>query len=254
MANIYGMAKSFTGGLLAKGQAVLDSLFPPEKRAELLTKLQSFAVANPKLSAFLLSNIALTGLPLLMFIVFTITVFVFSFVAALLVGLLAAILFTAFAVGLALLLVLPTVFITTMGATFLFLWGLGGYYILKWFNEGQSPAAEGTAMGDKINNLMGGRLDFLMDGARSGEAVGVGKNEGAGEEKPKGNEESESDHGEKGAVSDGTPPKGATKAVSSATKNADAGKVTSTTAGAQKKAGTTTSTAKGAASVATGQS
>ena len=50
MANIYGVVKGFTGGLLAKGQGVLDSLFPPEKRAELLTKLQMFAVNNPKLS------------------------------------------------------------------------------------------------------------------------------------------------------------------------------------------------------------
>lgn len=119
---------------------------------------------------FLLTNFALTGLPLLLFIVFTITVFVFSLVAALLVGVLAALAFTVFMVGIALIIILPTVFMTTMGATFLFLWGLGGYYIVKWFNEDSGPAAEGEAIGDKLNALTGGKMSFLMDGARKKEA------------------------------------------------------------------------------------
>lgn len=79
---------------------------------------------------------------------------------------LAALLFTAFMVGVALIVVLPTVFMTTAAASFVFLWGLGGYYILKWFNKG-APAPEGGAIGDKLNSLTGGRLDFLMDGARN---------------------------------------------------------------------------------------
>jgi len=164
----------------SRAQGVIDSLFPPEKRAEVLARLQAFVISNPKLSAFLLSNIALTGLPLIMFGVFTITVFVFSLVAALLIGVLTALLFTVFMVGVALLVVLPTVFITTMGATFLFLWGLGGYYILKWFNEGESPAPEGSAIGDTLNNLTGGRMSFLMDGARKKKAQGAGENKSNG--------------------------------------------------------------------------
>lgn len=88
-------------------------------------------------------------------------------------------------VGVALLVVLPTVFMTTFTATFLFLWGLGGYYILKWYatsrrhicandgndnvkcryNEGDSPAPDGTTIGDKINDFTGGRMSWLTDGA-----------------------------------------------------------------------------------------
>lgn len=34
----------------AKGKALIDSIFPPEKRAEVLAKLQQFALRNPKLS------------------------------------------------------------------------------------------------------------------------------------------------------------------------------------------------------------
>jgi len=92
--------------------------------------------------------------------------FVFSLVAALLIAVLVAILFTVVCVGVSLLIVLPTIFVTTMGATFLFLWGLGGYYILKWFNS-TSPAKPGKAIGDKLSTITGGRLDFLMQNVRN---------------------------------------------------------------------------------------
>lgn len=48
---------------------------------------------------------------------------------------------------------------------------MGGYYILKWFGEpGDAPSGE--AIGDKLNQFSGGRLGFLMDGARQADAVG----------------------------------------------------------------------------------
>jgi hypothetical protein len=46
-----------------------------------------------------------------------------------------ALLFTVFCIGLALLVLLPTLFMTTFAACFIFLWGLGAYYIVKWFNQ-----------------------------------------------------------------------------------------------------------------------
>ena len=69
----------------------------------------------------------------------TITVAVFALVAALLLGLLGALLFIALCVGIALIFVLPTLFFTTMVATFLWLWGVGTYYIVKWFNQKEIP-------------------------------------------------------------------------------------------------------------------
>ncbi|KAK7550406.1 hypothetical protein JOL62DRAFT_480425, partial [Phyllosticta paracitricarpa] len=150
----------------SKSMSVIDGLFPPAKRAEVLSKLQAWAAANPKLAAFLLAQLALSGFPLVMFGVFTVTVFVFSLIVALLVGVLVALLFTAFMVGVALLVVLPTTFITTLGASFVFLWGLGGYYLVKWFNQSDGAAPDGSAIGDKLNNLTGGRISFLMDGMR----------------------------------------------------------------------------------------
>lgn len=117
-------------------------------------------------------NIALTGIPLGLFILFSIVVFITALVIALVVALLAAVIFTLFCVGTALVVVFPAVLFTTGAACFLFLWGLGGYYILKWANgaeskEGSQQPAEGSSIGDSLNRLTGGRLDGFMEGARA---------------------------------------------------------------------------------------
>lgn len=119
-------------------------------------------------------NLLLTGIPLGLFILFSITVALFSIIVGLLLGLLGAVIFIVFAIGTALLIVLPTIFFTTACACFLFLWGLGGYYILKWANgpSGTEEAPEGGAIGDKLNAITGGRLTGFMDAAKSERAKG----------------------------------------------------------------------------------
>lgn len=69
----------------------------------------------------------------------TITVVVFSLIGALLIGLLGALIFIVVVVGFALLILLPVLFITTFAAAFIWLWGVGAYYILKWFNKKEIP-------------------------------------------------------------------------------------------------------------------
>jgi len=163
---------SGVGNTLAiKAQVALDTLFPPEKRSEAWERFRAFASSNPKVTAFLLTNIALSGGPLLLFTIFTVTVFVFSLVAALLIGLVAALLLTVFMALVALFVVLPTLFMTTFTASFLYFWGLGGYYLLKMSNEVLAPDGTSEAMGDKLNNITGGRLSWLMDTARHPPAV-----------------------------------------------------------------------------------
>ncbi|KAF2205839.1 hypothetical protein GQ43DRAFT_361553 [Delitschia confertaspora ATCC 74209] len=164
-----GLLSTVTGTLTTLGgsfENIIDRFFPPEKRAELWTKLQNFAINNPKLAAFLTTHLALTSLPIFLFACFTLTVFIFSLLSALLIGVLVALVFTVAMVFVALLVVLPTIFMTSFAASFLFLWGLGGYKLFKWLNEGKSPAPEGAAIGDKLNGLSGGRLGWLMDGVR----------------------------------------------------------------------------------------
>ncbi|KAI5364893.1 hypothetical protein Slin15195_G044310 [Septoria linicola] len=159
------------GKVFAKGKSVIDGIFPPEKRAAFIARLQDFMSRNPKLSAFLGMNLALTGIPLGLFILFSLSVFIFALVVALIVGLLAAVLFTVFMVSIALFFVLPTVMFTTGAACFLFLWGLGGYYILKWANgdrgSGGGQASGNDTIGHRLNNLTGGRLGGFIESVDS---------------------------------------------------------------------------------------
>lgn len=174
----------------------------------------------------------------MMFIAFSITVFVFSLVAALLIAVLVALLFTVFCVGVALLIVLPTVFATTMVATFLFLWGIGGYYILKWFDS-TSPAKPGEAIGDKLNTITGGRLDFLMQKSRnpSQQRTGVQGEKGTDDEK----------EGLMNSAVDGDSAKAGTTNVQNTTTSIDASKCRNVTNGVQSKEIDAAETAIGAA-------
>ncbi|PSN70934.1 hypothetical protein BS50DRAFT_545917 [Corynespora cassiicola Philippines] len=259
MAAILNSLQGILGSLGNSFQKVLDRIFPPEQRSEMMAKLQTFAINNPKLAAFLTTQIALTGLPLLLFAAFSVTVFLFSLIAALLVGVVAALLFTVFMLGVALVVVLPTVFLTTFAASFIYLWGLGGYYILKWFNEGEAPAPQGSAIGDKLNSLTGGRMSWLVDGARKKQddaRTGV-------DQTPKvhGSESDGKQHKSSNGNADGNTSSGAADAgkhlnegKEQVTKQVDGvqKRVNKSTGGATNAAGTATGTAKGAISGATG--
>ena len=123
-------------------------------------------------------NIALTGIPLGLFILFSLSVATFSFIVGILAGIGGAVLFTLTVVGVALWIVLPAIFFTTMVACFLFLWGLGGYYFLQWVNgsseKGQEkkPLLESGSIGDSLNSMTGGRLTGFMDKIKAEKAKG----------------------------------------------------------------------------------
>lgn len=82
---------------------------------------------------------SLSSLPIGLFLILTITVFVFALVAALLLAVLGAVVFTVVCVGIALIILLPTLFVTTFAAAFIWLWGVGAYFIVKWFNKKEVP-------------------------------------------------------------------------------------------------------------------
>lgn len=151
---IAGSLQGGVGSLINTGQGYLDGWFPPDKRESLKQQLTKFATERPKLAAFIMSQIALSGLPLGLFIVMTITVVLFALIAGLLVGLIGALLFIVFALGFALVILLPTLFFTTFAATFIFLFGLGAYYIVKWFNEKSIPGIH-TPLTDGVKEKMG---------------------------------------------------------------------------------------------------
>lgn len=93
-----------------------------------------------------------------LFIIMTITVVVFSIIVALILAVLAAVLFSVACVGFALIILLPTLFITTAAASFIWLWGIGAYYLLKWFNKKEIPGIH-KPMDEGIGSELG--LDAL---------------------------------------------------------------------------------------------
>jgi hypothetical protein len=207
-------------------------------------------------------NFALTGVPLFLFVLFSLTVFIFALVVGLVLGVLGAVVFTLFAVGIALTVVLPTVFFTTMGATFLFLWGLGGYYALKWANgESESSNKEGgsSTIGDKLNSLSGGRLTGFMNAAKQQESKkdisGYGDEhtpaKSNGKSQQNGKPQKLNANGSEKPKSNGSPsPQKTANDVSNAA-NGHAKKASNATNGAQKTVGSTAGTVTGGLSGAT---
>jgi hypothetical protein len=212
--------------------------------------------ADVNLQTFLGMNFAITGVPLFLFVLFSLTVFIFALVVGLLLGVLGAVVFTLFAVGIALTVVLPTVFFTTMGATFLFLWGLGGYYALKWANgESESSSKEGgsATIGDRLNSLSGGRLTGFMSAAKQQESKKDISGYGDEHTPPKSNEKSQQNgkpqklnaNGSDKPKANGSPaPQKTVNDVSNAA-NGHAKKASNATNGAQKAVGSTAGTVTG---------
>jgi hypothetical protein len=153
LGGLTGVLQGGVANLLNAGQGYFDRWFPPNKREELKAKIAKFATERPQLAAFLLSQLALSGGPLALFFIMSLTVLVFALLAGIIVGVVGALLFTVFCVGLALLVLLPTLFMTTFAACFIFLWGLGAYYIVKWFNQKEIPGIHTGAVGGTTSQL-----------------------------------------------------------------------------------------------------
>ncbi|KAF1947007.1 hypothetical protein EJ02DRAFT_449988 [Clathrospora elynae] len=141
-----------------------DRFFPHKHRQEIYHKFRSYANQNPKTTAFLTTQTALTGIPLILFIAFAAATVFVSLTTCLALALLAAFTISFFAIGFALLFVVPTLFFASFAATFIFIWGFVGYIILRRFNEGEAPAKRGTRVGDALHGLTGGRSAFWGGG------------------------------------------------------------------------------------------
>ena len=159
-----GVLSGSMSNLLGKGNEMIDRFLPPERREAWKSWLVKFATERPQLAAFLLSQLALSGPALALFAIMVLTIFIFSLLAGILIGLLGALVFIVFAVGVALIFLLPVLFFTTAAAVFFFLFGLGSYYIVKWFNKKDVPGVH-TGLADGVKEQSG-----------VGELPGVGGN------------------------------------------------------------------------------
>ena len=181
----------------------------------------------------------------------TISVVIFAILAGLIIGLVGAVLFIVTCVGFALIILLPTLFMTTAIATFIWLWGMGTYYILKRFNQKDIPGIH-TPFKEGMSNELKGQLGSITgEGGPQGDPSGGDKEEehkGHANGKPKEGKKENKDLngvadkvGKSTGVDVGNPKE-------SADVGKHAGKVTNTASGATNAAGG----AKGAVSGAVG--
>lgn len=161
LGTLGGALQGGLNNLVNTGSSYLDRFFPPERRNEVKAKLMKFATEKPMFASFIFSQIAISGLPLALFAVFTVGVCVFALLGALIIAVLGAVLFTVVMAGFALIILLPTLFITTFSAAFIWLWGVGAYYLVKWFNDKPVPGIH-TSLKDGAMDATG--LNTIQDG------------------------------------------------------------------------------------------
>ncbi|KNG45098.1 hypothetical protein DDE82_003145 [Stemphylium lycopersici] len=164
----------------AQFEHTTSQILPHKRREQMVERARDYAHHNPRAAAFLTAQTALTGLPLVLFLAFAAATLLVSLTTCLFLGLLVSLALTFFVVSFALIFVVPTVVIASCSATFIFMWGLVGYIILRRFNEGEAPAKPGTRVGDKLQALTGGRSAYWQndqafpEGSRNGDMLGNG--------------------------------------------------------------------------------
>jgi hypothetical protein len=65
----------------------------------------------------------------------------------------------------ALFIVVPTLFLTTLASVFVYTWAMIGYYVFRWYNQAERPEEERESVSRKLDKISGERLQGLMDTA-----------------------------------------------------------------------------------------
>jgi hypothetical protein len=124
--------------ITGKFEEMVDHIMTPKRRETLQQRVLLLTISRPLLATLLYSQIAFSGTPIVIFILFAIGVLLSSFLSALVVAALVALAFTGLCVCLALLVLLPIVIVTTFIGVAGWICGWIVYYIVsKWFANGK---------------------------------------------------------------------------------------------------------------------
>ncbi|ROT43683.1 hypothetical protein SODALDRAFT_327885 [Sodiomyces alkalinus F11] len=124
-------------GIRAFSRRQLDRVISPSTRQNLYAATLDFAQERPLFFAFLLFQLLFSFLPLVTFAVFALSL------ATLALG--AAIVFSLFWIGIALLVLVPTLFLTSSIGLLVWVWAAGSFVVAKrlWALASHSPADHG---------------------------------------------------------------------------------------------------------------
>ncbi|TWU78331.1 hypothetical protein ED733_008527 [Metarhizium rileyi] len=121
-------------------QRSVDWAVPPSSRRRAHDAIWAFASARPLVFTFLVAQALLSFFPLLLFATFALCTVIF--------GLGAAIVFALFWIGVALLLLVPALLVTSSVAVLVWIWTVGGFMVARWLYQHASVGGSGKAQVD----------------------------------------------------------------------------------------------------------
>ncbi|KAF7561523.1 hypothetical protein G7046_g2629 [Stylonectria norvegica] len=150
-------------GVLSYAQRSLNRIVPPESRQQAYDSTSAFASARPILFSFIFSQFILSFLPLLTFAIFSVSTVAFALGAA--------ILFSLFWIGVAFMLLVPTLLVTSSIAVLVWGWAVGSFVVARWLYN-HSPVG---VQGDLQVDAAGKRVTIVKDSRGvDGEVKGTG--------------------------------------------------------------------------------
>ncbi|CAM1502755.1 Fc.00g075310.m01.CDS01 [Cosmosporella sp. VM-42] len=111
-------------GVYAYAQKSLDRVIEPESRQKAYDTTVDFASARPIVFSFIVSQFIFSFLPLLIFATFAISTVAFALGSA--------IIFSLFWIGVAMLLLVPTLLVTFSIAVLVWGWAVGSFVVARW--------------------------------------------------------------------------------------------------------------------------
>ncbi|KAI1138419.1 hypothetical protein F5Y05DRAFT_38879 [Hypoxylon sp. FL0543] len=158
--NVSSSAKARANDLIAYGQRQVDRVVSPPTRQKAYDRVYSLATEKPVLFSFIAFQLTLSLAPLLLFAGFAATTTA--------VSLISAVMFSLFWIGVAMLVLVPTLFITSSIALLLWLWAAATFFAGRWAY-------------DRLRSGIDGDSKLVTNGT-SGKKVIFGKKEGDGAE------------------------------------------------------------------------
>ncbi|KAF4962275.1 hypothetical protein FSARC_9628 [Fusarium sarcochroum] len=117
-------ARDNASGFIAYARNSVDRVVPPNSRQQAYDNAASFASSRPILFSFIVTQLLLSFLPLLIFLTFSLSTVVFALGAA--------VVFALFWIGVALLVLVPTLLVTSSIAVLVWGWAIGSFAVARW--------------------------------------------------------------------------------------------------------------------------
>ncbi|CAF3450534.1 hypothetical protein SNK03_002333 [Fusarium graminearum] len=111
-------------GFITYARNSVDRVVPPPSRQKAYDDTMAFASSRPVLFSFIVSQLLLSFLPLLMFLTFSLSTILFALGAA--------IVFALFWIGVALLVLVPALLVTSSIAVLVWGWAVGSFVVARW--------------------------------------------------------------------------------------------------------------------------